>query len=63
MVSGITNLSVGKFFEMPKGMKPAPPQQSSLKELWNGKGKKQRVEVEKVEKGEDPNGMDIDEGD
>ncbi|KAI6047653.1 DNA ligase I [Pisolithus marmoratus] len=26
--------TLGKFFEMPKGMKPAPPQQSSLSHMW-----------------------------
>ncbi|THV04968.1 ATP-dependent DNA ligase [Dendrothele bispora CBS 962.96] len=26
--------TLGKFFEMPKSSKPAPPQQSSLKEMW-----------------------------
>ncbi|KAI6129177.1 DNA ligase I [Pisolithus croceorrhizus] len=26
--------TLGKFFEMPKGIKPAPPQQSSLSDMW-----------------------------
>ncbi|KAI6031846.1 hypothetical protein BKA83DRAFT_90832 [Pisolithus microcarpus] len=26
--------TLGKFFEMPKGIKPPPPQQSSLSEMW-----------------------------
>ncbi|KAI6008206.1 DNA ligase I [Pisolithus orientalis] len=26
--------TLGKFFEMPRGMKPAPPQQSSLSQMW-----------------------------
>ncbi|KAJ7357351.1 hypothetical protein DFH08DRAFT_772082 [Mycena albidolilacea] len=29
--------TLGKFFEMPKSVKPAPPQQASLAELWGGK--------------------------
>ncbi|KAJ7293561.1 ATP-dependent DNA ligase [Mycena rebaudengoi] len=29
--------TLGKFFEMPKSVKPAPPQQSSLAEMWGGK--------------------------
>ncbi|KAJ6604634.1 ATP-dependent DNA ligase [Mycena vulgaris] len=29
--------TLGKFFEMPKSVKPAPPQQSSLAELWGPK--------------------------
>jgi DNA ligase-1 len=32
-----TSLLSGKFFEMPKSVKPAPPQQSSLAELWGPK--------------------------
>jgi len=31
----ILTRNLGKFFEMPKTVKAAPPQQSSLKELWN----------------------------
>ncbi|KAI0076086.1 DNA ligase I [Panus rudis PR-1116 ss-1] len=31
--------TLGKFFEMPKGTKPAPPQQSKLEEMWGGKKK------------------------
>jgi DNA ligase-1 len=27
----------GKFFDMPKGMKTAPPQQSSLQDMWGKK--------------------------
>src|SRR5258708_6471112 len=33
---------IGKFFEMPKGAKSAPPQQSSLLDMWN-KGKRKAV--------------------
>ncbi|KAK7064244.1 DNA ligase [Favolaschia claudopus] len=29
--------TLGKFFEMPKSMKAAPPQQTSLAEMWGGK--------------------------
>ncbi|KAJ6621733.1 DNA ligase I [Mycena sp. CBHHK59/15] len=29
--------TLGKFFDMPKSMKPAPAQQSSLAEMWGGK--------------------------
>jgi hypothetical protein len=29
----------GKFFDMPKSMKAAPPQQASLKDMWNRKAK------------------------
>ncbi|OCB86086.1 DNA ligase I [Sanghuangporus baumii] len=36
--------TLGKFFEMPKGMKTAPPQQANLSELWSGKGKKAKKE-------------------
>ncbi|KAJ7125595.1 ATP-dependent DNA ligase [Mycena crocata] len=32
--------TLGKFFEMPKSAKPAPPQQSSLAELWGPKKQK-----------------------
>ncbi|KAF5374736.1 hypothetical protein D9758_000299 [Tetrapyrgos nigripes] len=31
--------TLGHFFEMPKSAKPDPPQQSSLKEMWNKKPK------------------------
>ncbi|PAV21964.1 ATP-dependent DNA ligase [Pyrrhoderma noxium] len=34
--------TLGKFFEMPKGIKTAPPQQASLNELWKGKGKQEK---------------------
>lgn len=37
----LTN-ALAKFFEMPKSVMPAPPQQSSLTEIWGGK-KKQKV--------------------
>lgn len=33
-------INLGKFFEMPKSVKPAPPQQSSLAEMWGGKRKR-----------------------
>ncbi|KAH0838289.1 DNA ligase I [Lanmaoa asiatica] len=36
-----TPYQTGKFFEMPKNVKPSPPQQSSLAEMW-GAGKKKR---------------------
>jgi len=39
----LDNILQGKFFEMPKGSKPAPPQQSSLKEMWGGKAKKDKA--------------------
>lgn len=40
-----TNPSIpGKFFEMPKGMKSAPPQQASLNELWKASAKKAKKE-------------------
>ncbi|KAI0936388.1 hypothetical protein AcV5_004540 [Taiwanofungus camphoratus] len=32
--------TLGKFFEMPSGVKAAPPQQSKLEEMWGGKRKK-----------------------
>ena len=35
-------INLGKFFEMPKGIKTAPPQQASLNELWKGKGKQEK---------------------
>ena len=35
---------LGKFFEMPKGLKAAPPQQASLNELWTGKSKRTNVQ-------------------
>ena len=35
----------GKFFDMPKGVKVAPPQQSKLEEMW-GKKKKREPESE-----------------
>ncbi|TDL28660.1 ATP-dependent DNA ligase [Rickenella mellea] len=38
--------TLGKFFEMPRGMKSAPPQQANLTELWGSKGKKKVVAVE-----------------
>lgn len=34
------SLLKGTYFEMPKGMKAAPPQQASLNELWNSKSKR-----------------------
>ncbi|KAI6007429.1 DNA ligase I [Pisolithus albus] len=33
--------TLGKFFEMPKGIKPPPPQQSSLSDMW-GRAKPQK---------------------
>ncbi|KLO17007.1 DNA ligase I [Schizopora paradoxa] len=36
--------TLGKFFEMPKGMKTAPPQQTSLSELWKAGAKKPKKE-------------------
>ncbi|KAF8846362.1 ATP-dependent DNA ligase [Paxillus ammoniavirescens] len=36
--------TLGKFFEMPKNVKPAPPQQSSLAEMWGAGRKKRTVE-------------------
>lgn len=40
----------GKFFEMPKGMKSAPPQQASLSELWKAGAKKpKKAEAAKAE--------------
>lgn len=36
-------MSLGKFFEMPKGIKSAPPQQASLNELWSSSGKKKKA--------------------
>ncbi len=34
-----------KFFDMPKGTKPAPPQQANLQEMW-GKNKSKVTKVE-----------------
>ena len=31
---------IGNFWEMPRGMKTAPPQQSKLEEMWGGKKRK-----------------------
>ncbi|KAJ7244781.1 DNA ligase I [Mycena haematopus] len=35
--------TLGKFFEMPRSAKPAPPQQSSLAEMWGGKKQPQNT--------------------
>jgi DNA ligase-1 len=41
---------------MPKSVKPAPPQQSSLAEMWGGKkNQKQKSDASKV----DENAMDV----
>lgn len=40
----MTDTFPGKFFEMPKGSKAAPPQQASLNELWTGKSKRTNVQ-------------------
>ena len=43
----------GKFFDMPKGTKPPPPQQSSLEQMW--KPKQRREEKGKDEKRDEMN--------
>nr|BAC76762.1 DNA ligase I [Coprinopsis cinerea] len=48
--------TLGKFFEMPKSMKPAPPQQSSLTEMW---GKKRDVSTKSAPKKEE-DAMEVD---
>ncbi|KAK0456580.1 hypothetical protein EV421DRAFT_1753404 [Armillaria borealis] len=48
--------TLGKFFEMPKSVKPAPPQQSSLKELWAKKKPPAKVDASRVK----DEAMDID---
>ncbi|KAG1862265.1 ATP-dependent DNA ligase [Suillus subluteus] len=40
--------TLGKFFEMPKNSKPAPPQQSNLAEMWGGKKRKPNTNEESV---------------
>ncbi|KAF9453835.1 DNA ligase I [Macrolepiota fuliginosa MF-IS2] len=61
--------TLAKFFEMPKGLKPAPPQQSSLLEMWKGGKRKasKREEkdedtmlVEPKEEQKDETAMDVD---
>jgi DNA ligase 1 len=47
-----------KFFELPQSVKPTPPQQSSLTEMWGGKKKGQASPVTVVPKSEE-SGMDI----
>jgi DNA ligase 1 len=42
---------IGKYFEMPKGMKSAPPQQSNLQEMW-GKKKTKAAPAAVAEKAE-----------
>lgn len=42
------NCRSGKFFDMPRGVKPAPLQQSSLKESWHANPKHDASE-EKLE--------------
>lgn len=39
----------GKYFDMPKGMKSAPPQQSSLQEMWNGTKKAKAPTAAKID--------------
>lgn len=51
----LSEVSSGKYIDVPKGMKPAPPQQSTLGEMW-GKKKKREPEV----KVEQENKMDVD---
>lgn len=46
---------LGKYIDMPKGVKPAPPQQSTLGEMW---GKKKKREPEAIIAHE--NKMDVD---
>ncbi|KAJ3564382.1 hypothetical protein NP233_g8325 [Leucocoprinus birnbaumii] len=59
----------GKFFEMPRNAKPAPPQQSNLLEMWKGgkrkAGTEPKVEMKEEEikielKEEDESRMDVD---
>ncbi|KAG1769209.1 ATP-dependent DNA ligase [Suillus occidentalis] len=40
--------TLGKFFEMPKNNKSAPPQQSNLAEMWGGKKRKPNTSEESV---------------
>ncbi|EIN13769.1 DNA ligase I [Punctularia strigosozonata HHB-11173 SS5] len=49
--------TLGKFFDMPRGVKPAPPQQASLAELWTSQGR--TGAKEKAVKGSDDN-MEVD---
>ncbi|EKM83893.1 hypothetical protein AGABI1DRAFT_51454 [Agaricus bisporus var. burnettii JB137-S8] len=44
--------TLGKFFEMPKGLKNAPPQQSSLLDMWS-KGKRKAVSGPKKEEADE----------
>ena len=58
----------GKFFDMPKSMKAAPPQQASLKDMWSRKGKqpaKQETAVITTPSEPDkmPQDMDVDASD
>ncbi|OBZ79184.1 DNA ligase 1 [Grifola frondosa] len=39
--------TLGKFFEMPKGAKPPPAQQSKLEEMWGGKRKREAIQSER----------------
>ncbi|KAG2159844.1 ATP-dependent DNA ligase [Suillus bovinus] len=41
--------TLGKFFEMPKSSKAAPPQQSNLSEMWGGKKRKPNTNEESVQ--------------
>src|SRR5260221_9655714 len=53
-------LPTGKFFEMPKSTKAAPPQQTSLQELW-GKNKLVKAKMEpKAEPKIESEAMDVD---
>ncbi|KAG2061821.1 ATP-dependent DNA ligase [Suillus hirtellus] len=40
--------TLGKFFEMPKNSKSAPPQQSNLAEMWGGKKRKSNTNEESM---------------
>lgn len=46
---------------MPKSMKPAPPQQSSLHELWKKKPAKKDASVKKEEQVADDTPMKVDQ--
>ncbi|KAH8120151.1 DNA ligase I [Phellopilus nigrolimitatus] len=53
--------TLGKFFEMPKGIKSAPAQQASLNELWGGKKKsKARNASVEPENAPKPSNGDVD---
>ena len=62
-VFSLTHILEGTYFEMPKGMKAAPPQQASLNELWNSKSKRTKPSSAARGANEEPDEKSMNESD